>query len=122
MLPLVLSIAGALAKDNPLDPASWRKLHEKLQDKREKFRDMEHGRLFATIDTSIIDLPLSQKKQFQLMSVMAPGVSANSEMLSNLWNQVRYTTRTCVPFGPLFSFCPRAWLVAFEVTGAVLSH
>lgn len=89
MLPLVLSIAGALAKDKPLDPTSWRRLHEKLQDKREKFRDMEHGKLFATIDASSSSLPLSQKKQLQLMAVLPSGISANSEELSNLWDQVR---------------------------------
>lgn len=88
MLPLALGMAGTLAKDQPLDPASWRSLHEKLHETRVKFRQVENGKLFSTIDTSLCDLPLAQQEQLQLMAVMASGVVATSDMLANLWDQV----------------------------------
>lgn len=88
MLPLALGMAGRLAKEQPLDPALWRTVHEKLQGKRTKFHDMKNGMLFSAFDTSIYDLPLPQQEQLQLMAVMASGVDATSQMLANLWDQV----------------------------------
>ncbi|CAN0448079.1 unnamed protein product, partial [Ascophyllum nodosum] len=40
MLPLALSMAGAMAKDQPLDASSWRTLHETLQEKDFKLEEM----------------------------------------------------------------------------------
>ena len=88
MLPLALGMVGTLAKDQPLDPASWRTVHEKLQGKRTKFREVENGKLFSTIDTSLCDLPSTQQEQLQLMAVMVSGVVATAEMLASLWDQV----------------------------------
>ena len=88
LLPLALSMAGALAKERPLDPSSWRAVHEKLHEKRTKFRQMENGKLFSTIDTSLCELPLAQRQQLQLMAVMASGALATTEMLANLWAEV----------------------------------
>lgn len=88
LLPLALGMVGALAKERPLDHSSWREVHDKLQEKRTKFRQMENGKLFSTIDTSLCDLPLTQREQLQLMAVMASGVHATTEMLANLWAEV----------------------------------
>eukprot|EP00752_Nemacystus_decipiens_P014758 g13139.t2 len=87
MLPMALGMAGTLAKKQPLDPASWRTVHEKLREKRAKFRGMDNGRLFSVIDASLCDLPSAQQEQLRLMAVMASGVVATSEMLANLWKQ-----------------------------------
>ena len=81
-------MVGALAKGQPLDPYSWRRVHEKLHEKRTKYRRMENGKLFSTIDTSVCDLPLSLREQLQLMAVMAFGVAATTDMLANLWAKV----------------------------------
>ena len=88
MLPLALGMVGSLAKDQPLDPKSWRTVHEKLQVPRTKFRDVENGKLFSTIDTSLCDLPSTQREHLQLLAVMASGAVATSDMLANLWDQV----------------------------------
>lgn len=89
MLPLALGMAGTLAQDRPLDPASWQTVHEKLREKHNtKFREMENGKLFSAIDASLCDLPCTQQEQLRLMAVMASGVVATSEMLANLWKQV----------------------------------
>ena len=85
MLPLALGMVGNLAKERPLDPTMWRKLHT-------KFLELERGKLlqvlFQVIDTSVDDLPSTQQAQLQLMAVMASGVVATPEMLANLWDQV----------------------------------
>lgn len=100
MLPLALSMVGTLAKDQPLDPASWRLLHEKLSVKHNKFLDMQNGKLFYAIDVSLRSLPSNQQEQLQLMAVMASGVVATSEMLASLWDQV----------GEIQTFCARSSL------------
>ena len=46
MLPLVLGMVGSLAKDQPLEPASWRTVHEKLRRPHTKFREMDNAKLF----------------------------------------------------------------------------
>lgn len=88
MLPLALGMVGSLARTQPLDPASWRTVFEKLQKKRTKFREMENGKLFSTIDSSLCELPLAQREYLQLMAVLASGVVATTAMLGNLWDQV----------------------------------
>lgn len=101
--PLALSMVGYLAKDQPLDPASWRTVHEKLRGTHFKFRKLDQARLFSAIDTSFLGLPSNQQEQLQLMAVMASGVAATSEMLASLWNQV---------WKPLTSANVRVFLVA----------
>lgn len=96
MLPLALGMAGTLAKDQPMDPASWQTVHEKLQEKHTKYQEMENGKLFSVIDTSLFDLPFTQQEQLRLMAVMASGVVATSEMLANLWKQVCVDRRRLV--------------------------
>lgn len=93
MLPLALGMVGTLAKDQPLDPASWRTVHEKLQAKHTKFLKIDNAKLFYAIDISLHDLPSTQQEQLQLMAVLASGVVATSEMLANLWNKVRNAFR-----------------------------
>lgn len=88
MLPLALGMAGALAKGQPLKPECWRLVHKKLKEIRTKFRDVERGALFATIDASSQNLPQAQKHQFQLMAVLASGLPATQDMLANLWETV----------------------------------
>lgn len=94
-LPLALGMVGALVKEQPLYPSSWRGVHEKLHEKRTKFRKIENGKLFSTIDTSLCDLPLTQQEQLQLMAVMASGAIATTKMLANLWAQVS-AYRCCI--------------------------
>ena len=88
MLPLALGIVGALAKDRPLDPASWRMVHEKLRTSRTKFVEMDKRKLLFVFETSISELPPAQQEQLHLLAVMASGVVATPEMLANLWDQV----------------------------------
>ncbi|CAM9675009.1 unnamed protein product [Scytosiphon promiscuus] len=86
-LPLALGMVGKLARDQPLDPCSWRRLHDNLQGKSSKFRRLENGKLFSSIETSLRGLPNAQQEQLQLMAVMASGVAVTPEMLANLWAQ-----------------------------------
>ena len=79
---------GVLAKERPRDPSTWRVVHEKIAEKRTKFEEMENGKLFSTIHTSLCDLPRTQQEQLRLMAVMASGAVATKEMLANLWSQV----------------------------------
>jgi len=95
LLPLALGMAGKLAKEQPLEPSSWRAVHEKVHKKRTKFRQMENGKLFSTIDTSLCDLPLTQQEYLQLLAVLASGVVAPTDMLANLWDQVRTCLHIC---------------------------
>lgn len=101
MLPLTLGIVGTLVKDQPLDPASWRAVHEKLQENHAKYHQMENCELFYAIDTSLRALPMTPHKQLQLMAVMASGVVATLEMLANLWKQVTH--------GACFSLLSEEW-------------
>ena len=71
-----------------MEPSSWRVVHQKLHEKRNKFREIANGKLFSTIDTSLCALPLNQREQLQLMAVMASGALVTTEMLTNLWAQV----------------------------------
>ena len=103
MLPLALGMVGTLVKDQPLDPVSWRTMHKKLQTNCTKFRDMENGKLFSTMDASLCDLPSTQQEQLQLMAVMASGVVATSEMLANLWDQVCLIRRKVLV--AVFEYC-----------------
>lgn len=89
MLPLAVCIAGSLVKDRPLDPASWRNTHLELREKHVKFREIENGKLFSTIDTSFSNLGRAHRKQFQQLVVMASGFVATHAMLANLWQTVR---------------------------------
>eukprot|EP00903_Cladosiphon_okamuranus_P006182 g6079.t1 len=91
MLLLALGMVGTLAKDQPLDPVSWRAVHKELRGKHTMFRDMENGKLFSTMDASVCDLPSNQREQLQLMAVMASGVVATPEMFANLWDQGSYS-------------------------------
>lgn len=95
MLPLALGMVGTLAKDQPLDPASWYSLHEKLREASDSFEQTDDGALFSSILTSFDFLPPAQQDQLRLMAVMPSGVVATSEMLANLWDQVsmRYHIR-----------------------------
>lgn len=81
-------MVGYSAREQPLDPISWRRLHDKLQQKSVKIRQLENGKLFSTIETSLHGLPRAQQEQLQLMAVMPSGVAATPEMLANLWDQV----------------------------------
>ena len=96
MLPLALSMSGAMAKNQPLDASSWRTLHETLQDKYFKLEDMrseemtsQRKSIVSTIYASVEDLPRTVREQLRLMVVMASGVAADSEMLASLWDVVR---------------------------------
>lgn len=88
MLPLALGIAGSSVKDRPLDPVSWRNKHLELKEKHVKFREMENGRLFSTIDASFTYLSKTNREQFQQLGVMASGVTATPAMLAELWQMV----------------------------------
>lgn len=88
LLPLALGMVGTMANEQPLDPSSWRAVHEKLAEKRTKFEQMEGGKLFSTIHTSLCNLPLTQQEHLRLLAVMASGALATHEMLANLWSQV----------------------------------
>ena len=94
MLPLALSIAGAMVNDQPLDASSWRTVHESLK-KKNKLRYMrseemsQSKSIFSTIDTSVDILPRTVQEQLLLMAVLASGVAASSEMLASLWDVVR---------------------------------
>ena len=106
MLPLALSMAGAMAKDQPLDASSWRTVHKALQEKFIKLKEMRSEEMtspsksiFSTIDTSVENLPRTIREQLLLMAVLASGVAASSEMLANLWDVVRnyqYLLAWCV--------------------------
>ena len=92
MLPLALSMAGAMVKDQPLDASSWRTLHETLQKKYIKLKEMrseEMKSIFSTIDASVDILPRIVREQLLLMAVLASGVAASSDMLASLWDVVR---------------------------------
>ena len=96
MLPLALSMAGTMAKDQPLDASSWRTLHETLQEKYFKLEEMrpedmtsQSKSIFSTIHASVDILPRTVREQLRLMVVMASGVAADSEMLASLWDVVR---------------------------------
>ena len=96
MLPLALSMAGAMAKDQPLDASSWRTLHETLQEKDFKLEEMrpeemtsQNKSIFSTIHASVDILPRTVREQLRLMVVMASGVAADLEMLASLWDVVR---------------------------------
>lgn len=101
MLPLALGMAGAMARGQPLQAASWRSVHEKLQRRDTKLRQMqsEHETLFSTIEASANELPSSQQQQLRLMAVMASGVSATLDMLASLWDVVRVSAE--VLWGPV---------------------
>ena len=96
MLPLALSMAGAMAKDQPLDASLWKTVHETLQKKCIKLKDMRQEEMtsqsksiFSTIDASVDNLSRAVREQLHLMVVLASGVPASSEMLASLWNVVR---------------------------------
>ena len=96
MLPLALSMAGAMAKDQPLDASSWRKVHENLQNKYTKLKEMrseemtsQRKSIFSTIDASVDFLPRTVRERLLLMVVLASGVAASSDMLASLWGVVR---------------------------------
>ena len=88
MLPLALGIGGSLVKDRPLDPASWRDVYLELRETHVKFREIEYGKLFSTIETSFENLGRAHKEQFQLLVVVASGFVATPVMLVNLWQKV----------------------------------
>ena len=96
MLPLALGIAGRMARGKPLQAASWRSVHGRLQGRSTKLRPMqsEHETLFSTIEASANELPSSQQKQLRLLAVMPPGVPATSDMLASLWDVVRVSRRS----------------------------
>ena len=106
MLPVALSMAGAMAKDQPLDASSWMTVHETLQEKYIKLKEMRPEKMtpqaksiFSTIDASVENLPRTVREQLHLMVVLASGVTASSEMLANLWDVVRsyhYLSVWCV--------------------------
>lgn len=91
-LPLAVSMAGNLGRDDPQEPQCWRSVLDKLQDKEKMWRQMEltgDGRtLFPVIDVSFDMLPSLQRDQFKLMVVMAPRVPITPDMLANLWDTV----------------------------------
>ena len=96
MLPLALSMAGAMARDHPLDASSWRTVHEALQENYIKLKEMRQEEMtpqsmsiFSTIDASVENLPRAVREKLYLMVVLASGVTANSEMLASLWDVVR---------------------------------
>lgn len=91
MLPLALGMAGALAQDRPEDPASWSRVHERLWDKRSKFKKVEKGHqaLLAGMEAAFDGLSEGHKRKFLLLAVMAPGTIVTNGMLASLWNTVR---------------------------------
>ena len=92
MLPLALGMAGALAQDRPEDPASWSRVHERLWDKRSKFKKVEKGHqaLLAGMEAAFDGLSEGHKRKFLLLAVMAPGTIVTNGMLASLWNTVRH--------------------------------
>lgn len=101
MLPLALGIAGASVKDRPLDAVSWRNKHLELKEKHVKFREMDNGVLFTTIDVSFNNLSKTSQEQFQQLGVMASGVAASPAMLADLWQTVRRSVNVRPQLFPL---------------------
>lgn len=91
-LPLALSMAGRLGKDNPLQSSWWRSVLDKLQDKRRMLKHekgSENGVLFPVIDATFDALPRRQKELFRLMVVISAGVQLTTKMMASLWEMVR---------------------------------
>lgn len=92
MLPLALNVVGALARERPLEAATWQGLHDELQTKRVELFESEpehEAHLFAAVDAGIGHLPEPKKERFSLLAVMSPGAIATPDMLANLWDMVR---------------------------------
>lgn len=91
-LPLALNMAGRLGSEDPLSPACWGRVLERLRDKYKKFKkekvSEDGGALFPVIDVTFDRLPERQQEQFTLMAVVAPGVPFSTEMMANLWETV----------------------------------
>ena len=106
MLPLALSMAGAMVKDQPRDASSWRMVHEilqkqiiKLKETRSKEMTSQRKSIFYIINASVDDLAITVRKQLLQMVVLASGVAVTSEMLASLWEVVRncqYLSARCV--------------------------
>ena len=134
MLPLALSMAGAMVKDQPLDASSWRTLHETLQKTPTKLKEMrseemtsQSKSIFSTIDASVDILPRTVREQLLLMVVLASGVNASSGMLANLWDVVRnyqYLSAWFVGLctSPLWGFFPLGVLPLITLLLASLSY
>lgn len=92
-LPLALSMAGRLGREDPLNPDSWTGVLEELNDKNAMFQEEEvsddGSLLFSVIKVAFDKLPHRQKEQFSLMVVMAPGVTITTEIMASLWDMVR---------------------------------
>lgn len=92
MLPLALNVVGSLARERPLEAATWQDLHDELLTKRVELFEAEpepEAHLFAAVDAGIDHLPDPQKERFSLLAVMSPGAIATTDMLANLWDMVR---------------------------------
>lgn len=92
-LPLALNMAGRLGREDPLQPASWRGVLKKLQDKYKMFKNEQvsdnGGVLFPVINATFDMLPRRQKEQFKMVVVVAAGVPISTDMMANLWGEVR---------------------------------
>lgn len=92
MLPLALNVVGALARDRPLEAATWQRLHDELRAKRVEVFASDPERvahLFAAVDAGIGYLSGPHKERFRLLAVMSPGAMATTDMLASLWDMVR---------------------------------
>ena len=130
MLPLALNMAGAMVKDQPLDASSWRTLHETLQKKYIKLKEMrseEMKSIFSTIDASVDILTRTVREQLHLVAVLTSGVAARYDMLASLWDVVRkyqYLSAWFVGFytSPLWAFFSPGVLPLITLLLASLSY
>lgn len=95
-LALSLGLAAPLLKGPPQDPKSWRTLHEALHDALTTRLGTDRimivpERVDAVLEVSLCamaDDP-DKRKRCLFLAVLAPGTLAPSDMLQDLWNEVR---------------------------------
>ena len=95
-LPLSLGLAAPLLKGPPQDPKSWRTLHEALNKAMTTRLGTDRimtvpKRVDAVLEVSwgaMADDPAKQKRCL-FLAVLAPGTLAPSDMLEDLWDEVR---------------------------------
>lgn len=92
-LPLALSMAGRLGREDPLSPSCWTHVLESLRDRkmlRQEEVSENGGALFPVLDLTLNMLTRRLKEEFKLMAVVAPGVPVATD---NLWDHGMYETR-----------------------------
>ena len=98
-LALALAIAGSLPsiRRNPNDPGAWRELHLEIAEKKRQRRglrmaaDITHDKaksvLFPVLGLGMDELGEDARALFFNLVVLARGVPAPVDMLTNLWEQ-----------------------------------